>query len=234
MRKLTWMLPCVAIVFAMAFGSGFVFPLLSPKYASFCRRICFPLSDPQDVVVDNRGRIYVALGFYSRVQVYDPNGVFLYGCFVKTGGGVFRIRPNDRDMVDVAAVREKWVYSYNVDGEAARIDQDARQVFTELGEAHRTSADNASGRTCRIENRWLNPKIRVIERDRGDIVEIGTHVLLIPLIGPVPCFLCFVATSLLYNCWRKGVTGEKDRRRRREGRKGSGLVDLKGAGLNGT
>ena len=76
----------------------------------------FPLSDPLDVAVDSKGRIYVADGMYSRVQRYSPEGQFQLGWFVPTAG-VFALKTLEDDRVQVATARANKLLTYSADGE---------------------------------------------------------------------------------------------------------------------
>jgi hypothetical protein len=75
----------------------------------------FPLGDVRDVAVDSRGRIFVADGFFHRVQRYSPDGRFELGWFVPTAG-VFALRTTDTDEVQVATARANKLVTYTGDG----------------------------------------------------------------------------------------------------------------------
>jgi NHL repeat len=79
-------------------------------------RVEFPLSDPSDVAVDSKGRIYVADGMYSRVQRYSPEGRFQLGWFVPTAG-VFALKTLDNDRLQVATARANKLLTYSADGD---------------------------------------------------------------------------------------------------------------------
>ena len=79
-------------------------------------RVEFPLGVVRDVATDSRGRIYVAVGMYSRVQRYSPDGQFEVGWSVPTAG-FFALRTTPDDRVQVAAARANKLLTYSPDGE---------------------------------------------------------------------------------------------------------------------
>jgi hypothetical protein len=76
----------------------------------------FPFGDLIDVAVDDQGRIYVADGFYSRVQRYSASGEFERGWFADTAG-VFALRTTATGLVEVATARANKLLTYTPDGQ---------------------------------------------------------------------------------------------------------------------
>ena len=76
----------------------------------------FPLGNPTNVVVDSKGRIYVAEGAYARVQRYSADGQFERGWWVSEGAFHFALRIMPDDFVQVATAAD-YLVTYSPDGE---------------------------------------------------------------------------------------------------------------------
>jgi len=74
-----------------------------------------PLGDLTGIAVDSEGNIYCGTPFYSRVQVYDIEGKFLYGKCFDSSGGAFKIKINENDQLEVMTYRghKKLLFSKN-------------------------------------------------------------------------------------------------------------------------
>lgn len=72
-----------------------------------------PLGHLKGIAVDSEGNIYCGAHFYSRIQVYDSEGKFLYGKCIDTGGGTFWIRINSNDQLQVAIARGDKIYTFD-------------------------------------------------------------------------------------------------------------------------
>lgn len=75
----------------------------------------FPLGDPESVDTDAAGSIYVAEGFYHRVQRYSPTGDFEIGWHIKAVGP-FRLRVMPDSTIEVAVAKARSVFVYASDG----------------------------------------------------------------------------------------------------------------------
>lgn len=75
-----------------------------------------PLGSVESIAVDDQGRIYLALGFYNRVQQYDPDGHFLRGWFIHAGKPGMSINIVD-NTIEVYARSLGVVYIYDAEGE---------------------------------------------------------------------------------------------------------------------
>jgi hypothetical protein len=103
------------VIGAIGFFSG---PLASGFGVSFDNldSFEFPLGDLEGIAVDSEGNIYCGLQFYSRIQVYDAKGNFIYGKFIDSAGGAFRIRINNDDQLEVATARNDKLYIFERGG----------------------------------------------------------------------------------------------------------------------
>jgi hypothetical protein len=178
-----------------AFFGGCVCSMFGPKYPLFASSVEFPLSDPQDVVADERGLIYVALGFYGRVQVYVATGTFLRGFFVNVDGGAFRLKIDKPDSVTVVSARGNKVLLYDSKGGLVQTKPDKDRLFLRLETRPWKGFRDSTGRTYQIHNRYFSPRIVRVEHGTTSL-EIQTPALLTPLIGPLPCWLSVGLSAL--------------------------------------
>jgi hypothetical protein len=74
-----------------------------------------PLGQLSSIAVDSEGNIYCGAQFYARIQVYNPEGRYLYGKTLDTNG-LFWIRINSNDELEVAAARGNKRYIFDKDG----------------------------------------------------------------------------------------------------------------------
>ena len=78
--------------------------------------MALPLVAIQSWQVDSSGHIYLALGFYSRVQQYDSHGRFLRGWPVPTEGGPISLATADPGEIAVYAQRPRRRFLYDTTG----------------------------------------------------------------------------------------------------------------------
>jgi hypothetical protein len=74
------------------------------------------LGEVRDVATDPQGRIYVAEGFYARVQRYSADGEFEVGWPVPTAG-FFALRTTSDGQLQVATARGNKLLTYTADGQ---------------------------------------------------------------------------------------------------------------------
>ncbi|MHC4242355.1 MAG: hypothetical protein ACYSU4_08130 [Planctomycetota bacterium] len=114
-----------------------------------------PLGALEGISVDSEGNIYCGLQFYSRIQVYDADGNFIYGKFIDSAGGSFRIRINQNDQLEVATARNDKFYIFARDGSLVKELSDVGHYFQVFGESN--------------ENGFHNKKLKVIYFRRYDL-----------------------------------------------------------------
>jgi len=83
----------------------------------------FPSADVYAVAIDTKGRIYCAERLYSRLQVFDSNGDFLRGWFVRSRvqGVGLHIDENDHP---VFRRNDDRLYVYDSNGRLLAVDED--------------------------------------------------------------------------------------------------------------
>src|SRR6478735_842158 len=95
--------------------TGFVGGLLiTTSVIEFTKEL--PLGDTEGIVVDKFGRIYIGLGFYGKVQVYDNEGHFLRNWKVESSGGSFRIDLTKEQNILIATARGNKQIVYDTNG----------------------------------------------------------------------------------------------------------------------
>ena len=92
-----------------------------------------PLGDLSGIAVDSEGHIYCGLQFFSRVQVYDADGKFLYSVYANSSGGAFRIRINEDDQLEVATARNDKLYCFDKNGNLVRQLSWVGHYFSDFG-----------------------------------------------------------------------------------------------------
>ena len=95
-----------------------------------------PLGHLEGIAVDSEGNIYCGLQFYSRFQVYDAEGKFIYGKFIDSGGGAFRIRINKNDQLEVTTARNDKLYIFARDGTLISELSDVGHHFRNFGKSN--------------------------------------------------------------------------------------------------
>ena len=125
-----------------------------------------PLGSLSGIAVDSEGKIYCGSQFYSRVQVYDSEGKFLHGIFINTGG-MFLIRINSNDQLEVVIERgDKLI----------RFDKDGELVYSSSADPNYSDGfDKKSGYYCYDEQRditYLKKPILL-----PSIFLFGSHVI---------------------------------------------------------
>lgn len=133
-----------AFFFGLLCTSGFFTEL--PTYQ-------FPLGDPTGIVVDNQGKIYCALQFYHRIQVYNSNGQFIQNWYV-AGFGNFSFRINSPEQKILVEFADGTMLFYSTEGKLLLEPLDAEDMVQ--------SAEfcfDAIGDCYEIRNRLWNPHI---------------------------------------------------------------------------
>ena len=75
-----------------------------------------PLGDIKGIVVDNEGHIYIGLGFYGKVQVYDTNGEFIKNWKAGASGGTFNIELTEDQNILISTARGDKQILYDQNG----------------------------------------------------------------------------------------------------------------------
>jgi hypothetical protein len=168
-----------------------------------------PLGDLKGIAVDTQGNVYCGLQFYSRVQLYDAKGRYIYGKFIDSAGGAFRIRMNQSDQLEVATVRNDKLYVFEKDGTLVSELSDARHHFSDFGKAGERRCHDKKHNTTYLV-RW-SPLGSYIAKEGSSgeetiVIRTAFHKWL--FMGPFPAWLFLMAGIVLM--W---VSGDPLKRR---------------------
>lgn len=156
--------------------------MISTDFVAFNHEV--PLGDIQGIVVDNSGNIYVGVGFYGKVQVYDSKGRFIRNWKAGASGGSFNIQLSfDQDIVVTTARGDKQIL-YDQSGKALS----TKTIDNIYSESRRTSDRfiTKSGEEYRVSG-GIFPKITKNSPIEKEIVKQG--LILRILQGPLPVWL---------------------------------------------
>lgn len=149
-----------------------------------------PLGYLRGITVDSEGNIYCGLQFYSRIQVYDAEGKFIYGKFIDCAGGAFRIRINENDQLEVATVRNDELYVFEKDGTLVNeLSGSGRYYFDIFGETGETRYHDKRQNTTYVKRLSLLGSYIVKENPSGEkrvIITTPFHKWL--FMGPFPAW----------------------------------------------
>jgi len=158
-----------------------------------------PLGCLEGIAVDSDGNIYCGLQFYSRIQVYDPEGKFIYGKFVNSAGGAFRIRINEKDQLEVATARNDKLYVFEKDGTLVNELSDVGHYFHNFGKTGETRFhDKRQNVTYFKKSSFLGPDIATKDSsgEKKVIIKTPFHKWLFK--GPLPAWLLALVGVVMF------------------------------------
>lgn len=141
-----------------------------------------PLGDVNSIVVDDEGLIFIGLGFYGKVQVYDFNGEFVRNWNVDNNGGAFNIT-YENDAIYVKQIRNHGWDRYDEFGELTG----GRDVLDGVFEVERTSSFKDKNNTLYELRGFM---FNQVYKD-GELL-ITQNLFLKIMTGPFPAWLFFV------------------------------------------
>ncbi len=157
-----------------------------------------PLEDVQDVVVNSRGRVFIGIGAWSSIQVYDQNGRYLFRFSVEVNGGMFRLTLNDNDCVIIAAARSgNHLVVYSSDGTRVSVRPDIDDTFNQLYHRHSAGFIDENGRVYRVRSRMLWPRVERIEKNGDVSLVIKNPWYVFPVAGVLHTIISLAALSIL-------------------------------------
>ena len=194
-RKLENILFFVSLFFvilgAIGFTRGFYISMTTSTPGLTYSRL--PLGDLEGIAVDDTGNIYCASPFYSRVQVYDIKGRFIYGLKIPANGGSFSIDIDEAQNLLVQTARNNMLYVFNQSGKL--IQQKETKAEYDIFKSRLEFIDNYNNRYL-IKNRFLFPHITIITPDGKVKTVVSNSLLDWFLSGPLPSWLFFAVGFL--------------------------------------
>ena len=200
-KKTRHVIRIVAVLFLVIGCIGFFAGPLTVLGFDFINLDSFelPLGDLEGIAVDSEGNIYCGLRFYSRVQVYDAQGKFIYSKFVNSAGGAFRIRINENDQLEVATATNDKLYVFEKNGTLVNELSDVGHYFYDFGETGDTRFhDKRQNVTYLIK--WSPVGSYVAKKDLlGEeriIIRTPFHKWLFK--GPLPAWLFMMIGGVMF------------------------------------
>lgn len=117
-----------------------------------------PLAHLQGIVADQQGNVYLGIQFYQRIQLYDSTGTFQKGWFVNADGGIFRMKTNDLNQLEVATARTNLHYIFDQDGNILTLNEN-REAYSDFGDTNEYMYESQDGTNYTISLPTLWPHI---------------------------------------------------------------------------
>ncbi len=158
--------------------------------------IPFPLADAQGVVVDSQGHVFVGIGFFSSVQVYDKSGNFLRHFRVESKGGAFQMQLGPADVLEILPYRMQGrVLLY---GQNGTFLGEKSISMTECKGRYRRHVGfvDENGRRFILLHSQLWPKVERIEKDGQISLTIQNPWYYFPIAGALHIVLFASALQL--------------------------------------
>jgi len=143
-----------------------------------------PLGDIKGIVVDNEGHIYIGLGFYGKVQVYDTNGKFIKNWEVAASGGSFNINLTEGQNILISTARGEKQILYDKNGKVVSKNS-IDNIYSETKRPW-NSFVTSEGDSYEVKG-GMFPSIIRISPDNKVIVKQGLILQLMK--GPFPVWL---------------------------------------------
>jgi len=158
-----------------------------------------PLGLLEGIAVDSDGSIYCGLQFYSRIQMYNSQGKFIYGKFIDSGGRAFRIRINQKDQLEVATASTDKLYVFKKDGTLIREVSSAGHYFDVFGETgERRYHDKNKNVTYLIKWSPLGSYVAKEDLSGAEKIIIRTPFHKWVFMGPLPAFFFGVVGAVMF------------------------------------
>ena len=150
------------------------------------RSIELPLAGIDGIDVNKEGNLFVACKHYNRIQVYNPKGDFVRGWSLDDTGGIYlKIRINDNDKVEVAALRGRKIDTFDENGKllkTKKYDEDDTDFFDSFEQKGKHLFDKSRKYHYDVEG-WAFP--RIIQTGQDGKKKIGKNAFyLFPFQGP--------------------------------------------------
>lgn len=182
----------------LVFGLAAVYASIAPHWNAL-PYLPFPLADPQGVIADSNGRVFVGLGFWGSVQVYDSMGRYLHRFRVDGGGGGFRMQLGNGEAIEILPNRRRErVFRYSKDGELLGSERTKQRTCIRC---YRQSVGftDALGRRYVLRNRVYWPEVERLEKDGQTSLTVRNPWYYAPIAGPV--HIIIFATMLQICRW---------------------------------
>ncbi|NME68079.1 hypothetical protein [Flammeovirga aprica] len=155
-----------------------------------------PLSDVQDIIIDQDGFIYLSSQFYSKILCYNQLGEFVNSWNVKAGNGVFKMLKTKSQNIQVVTARGNKRLLFSRSGVLIHQEILPDYVYNITERAGETV--NYNNYDFWIDNSTWNTKIIRSNELSPDKVIINQSILYFILKAPLPAIL-FIAIGVIVN-----------------------------------
>ncbi len=143
-----------------------------------------PLGDIKGIVVDNEGHVYIGLGFYGKVQVYDSNGEFINNWVVGASGGTFNIDLTEDQNIIISTARGDRQILYDQNGKVLS-KKSIDNIYSETKKPW-DRFTTSKGEIYEVKG-GMFPKILRTSPDKKVVIKQGLILQLMK--GPFPAWL---------------------------------------------
>ena len=201
-KKLLTTINYVSVVFFIVGVGGFLssavctFVAMSgnPRVTTWAR---FPLGDLGSLGVDSKGNLYCGSIFYCRIQVYSPQGEFIRGWFLNSGGGTFQIEIDKEEKLHVHTARGNKYFIFSKEGKLLHKEIPWSGEISSLGSFFKNDYTGNDGNTYTIRHHWYLPIVVKTNAKGKDSVIVSDPFFLWLLNGPFPVFFWIVLAVIL-------------------------------------
>jgi hypothetical protein len=156
----------------------------------------FPLSVPEQIVVNSKGDIYCVSRFYNRLQVFNSKGEFLRGWFINLPAGKFDISVDTKGDIYLFAKNNRKGYKYSNNGKhLEEISNPYSAGSPNLSQF--TKTENSFGEVYSIQNQFLFPEIIKTSSSGHKTLLYRQPFGLWLVTMPIPGFILFMILLLL-------------------------------------
>ena len=197
-----WVVKILAVftggVFFVVTVGGLVTQTIESQLPDYFKNVCFPLGDPNSVVADEKGQIYVGLGLYNRVQVYDQIGEFLFGFHVKRNFGAFQLRWDSEGRLNVVTARGNELYVYDSPGSLISLTKVHKELYSATRADNRSGFVDENGNRYRIERKLSSDRVIKTDSEGQVILQIQSPLLMGMFTLPFNLFLLGVLNPVMW------------------------------------
>ena len=198
------------VFFVVMFFGGLLSPAIDRQFPGFFKYVCYPLGHPASVIADEKGQIYVGLGLYNRVQVYDRTGEFRFGFQVKGNSGAFQLRWDSDRQLNIVTARGDRLMVYDHSGSLLSSSKADKELYSATRADNLSGFVDGTGNQYRIGFSLITYQVVKTDSNGKVILEIQSPILLwifTSIFNLVPLVVLNLAMrlSLLYlkaNCRR--------------------------------
>jgi hypothetical protein len=173
----------IILVFGL-FLSFFLCNYLSEACHDCLPGLRVPFGDLGGIAVGNNGNIYFGIGMFSRIQVYDTNGIFLKGWFVPDPGISLFVDCNDN--LNYLGYRQRIKLVYDSNGTILDHERVTDKYILNVEPESDYEATDDFGNSYRIESRFFFPRIAKVTPAGEVKTLIEEPIFLTPFRFPFP------------------------------------------------